>query len=120
MNRLDEIVIFHRLTRENMDGIVKIQLAGLERRLADRKIALDLDAAVAGLGGLNDLADGRVDGEAVVVGGDLDAAGGAVEHGLVELPKKGISWPSPTESKGEGGTQKSGVYMLLESFRLVA
>ena len=45
LNRLDEIIIFHRLTRDNMDGIVKIQLMGLERRLADRKIALDLDDA---------------------------------------------------------------------------
>ena len=43
LNRLDEIIIFHRLTRENMDGIVKIQLMGLESRLAQRKIHLDLD-----------------------------------------------------------------------------
>ena len=43
LNRLDEIIIFHRLTRANMDGIVKIQMAGLERRLADRNIRLDLD-----------------------------------------------------------------------------
>ncbi len=45
LNRLDEIVIFHRLSRANMDGIVTIQLAGLEKRLADRKIHLDLDDA---------------------------------------------------------------------------
>jgi len=45
LNRLDEIIIFHRLSRANMDGIVKIQLAGLERRLADRKITLDVDEA---------------------------------------------------------------------------
>ncbi len=45
LNRLDEIIIFHRLTRENMDGIVKIQLALLEGRLAQHKIALDLDEA---------------------------------------------------------------------------
>ncbi|QJD16622.1 ATP-dependent chaperone ClpB [Paracoccus sanguinis] len=45
LNRLDEIIIFHRLSRANMDGIVKIQLAGLERRLADRNIALDVDEA---------------------------------------------------------------------------
>ncbi|MFT4014968.1 MAG: ATP-dependent chaperone ClpB [Paracoccus sp. (in: a-proteobacteria)] len=44
LNRLDEIIIFHRLTRENMDGIVKIQLWGLENRLAQRNIHLDLDA----------------------------------------------------------------------------
>ncbi|WP_347268800.1 ATP-dependent chaperone ClpB [Paracoccus sp. (in: a-proteobacteria)] len=43
LNRLDEIIIFHRLTRDNMDAIVGIQLAQLEQRLAQRKIALDLD-----------------------------------------------------------------------------
>ncbi|WP_134725108.1 ATP-dependent chaperone ClpB [Paracoccus luteus] len=45
LNRLDEIIIFHRLSRANMDGIVTIQLRGLEGRLADRKIALDMDDA---------------------------------------------------------------------------
>ncbi|MGB0926987.1 MAG: ATP-dependent chaperone ClpB [Pikeienuella sp.] len=45
VNRLDEIVIFDRLTRENMNGIVDIQLATLEKRLAMRKIRLALDEA---------------------------------------------------------------------------
>ena len=45
LNRLDEIIIFHRLSRENMDGIVKIQLWLLEQRLAQRNITLDLDEA---------------------------------------------------------------------------
>ena len=45
LNRLDEIIIFHRLSRANMDGIVAIQMLGLEKRLADRKIVLDLDDA---------------------------------------------------------------------------
>ncbi|MFV0386901.1 AAA family ATPase, partial [Paracoccus sp. (in: a-proteobacteria)] len=43
LNRLDEIIIFRRLTRDNMDGIVRIQLWRLEQRLAARKIALELD-----------------------------------------------------------------------------
>jgi len=43
LNRLDETIIFDRLTRADMDGIVTIQLRRLERRLATRKIALDLD-----------------------------------------------------------------------------
>ncbi|MBA4491105.1 ATP-dependent chaperone ClpB [Paracoccus sp. S1E-3] len=43
LNRLDEMIIFRRLTRENMDGIVRIQLWLLEQRLAQRKITLDLD-----------------------------------------------------------------------------
>lgn len=45
LNRLDEMVIFDRLTRKNMDGIVEIQLRRLEKRLAARKIALELDPA---------------------------------------------------------------------------
>ncbi|MBU3028652.1 ATP-dependent chaperone ClpB [Paracoccus marinaquae] len=45
LNRLDEIIIFRRLTRENMDGIVNIQLARLGQRLAGRKIGLELDEA---------------------------------------------------------------------------
>lgn len=43
LNRLDEILLFHRLSREHMTGIVDIQLKRLERLLADRKIALELD-----------------------------------------------------------------------------
>jgi ATP-dependent Clp protease ATP-binding subunit ClpB len=43
LNRLDEIILFHRLTRANMDKIVDIQIGRLSRLLADRKIAIDLD-----------------------------------------------------------------------------
>jgi ATP-dependent Clp protease ATP-binding subunit ClpB len=43
LNRLDEIVLFRRLQRSDMAAIVDIQLAGLRKLLADRKIGLDLD-----------------------------------------------------------------------------
>jgi ATP-dependent Clp protease ATP-binding subunit ClpB len=43
LNRLDDQIVFDRLTRADMDGIVRIQLKRLEKRLAARKIALDLD-----------------------------------------------------------------------------
>ncbi|WP_375207173.1 ATP-dependent chaperone ClpB [Hyphococcus sp.] len=43
LNRLDEIILFHRLSRGNMDAIVDIQIARLQKLLADRKITLDLD-----------------------------------------------------------------------------
>ncbi|WP_424988382.1 ATP-dependent chaperone ClpB [Microbulbifer sp. S227A] len=43
LNRLDETIIFDRLNRANMDGIVDIQLARLKKRLAGRKIDLTLD-----------------------------------------------------------------------------
>ncbi|MCB1394812.1 MAG: AAA family ATPase, partial [Rhodobacteraceae bacterium] len=43
LNRLDETVIFDRLGRADMDGIVTIQLQRLVKRLEARKIALDLD-----------------------------------------------------------------------------
>lgn len=44
LNRLDETVIFDRLTRGDMDAIVDIQMARLLKRLLARKITLDLDA----------------------------------------------------------------------------
>ena len=43
LNRLDEQVVFDRLNRADMSGIVEIQLKRLEARLAARKIALELD-----------------------------------------------------------------------------
>ena len=43
LNRLDEVILFHRLTREHMDTIVEIQLDALRDRLAERKITLSLD-----------------------------------------------------------------------------
>ncbi|RBI85605.1 ATP-dependent chaperone ClpB [Rhodosalinus halophilus] len=43
LNRLDEIIVFDRLDREDMTGIVDIQLSRLSRRLANRKIRLELD-----------------------------------------------------------------------------
>ena len=45
LNRLDETIIFDRLGRQDMGAIVDIQLRGLEKRLAGRKITLDLDTA---------------------------------------------------------------------------
>jgi len=44
LNRLDEIILFHRLSRENMDKIVDIQIARLSKLLADRKIEIVLDS----------------------------------------------------------------------------
>ncbi|WP_171172894.1 ATP-dependent chaperone ClpB [Ruegeria sp. HKCCA5929] len=43
LNRLDETIIFDRLKRGDMDGIVDIQMARLQKRLAARKIELVLD-----------------------------------------------------------------------------
>jgi ATP-dependent Clp protease ATP-binding subunit ClpB len=43
LNRLDETIIFDRLGRADMGGIVDIQLARLQKRLAGRTISLDLD-----------------------------------------------------------------------------
>ncbi len=45
LNRLDEIIIFDRLSRKDMDGIVEIQLSRLQQRLAARNIRLELDDA---------------------------------------------------------------------------
>src|SRR5438876_2856494 len=42
LNRVDEIVIFHRLGPDHLRRIVDIQVAGLQRRLAERKITIEL------------------------------------------------------------------------------
>jgi ATP-dependent Clp protease ATP-binding subunit ClpB len=43
LNRLDEILLFRRLSREDMTGIVEIQLRQLQKLLAERKITLQVD-----------------------------------------------------------------------------
>jgi len=45
LNRLDEILLFHRLTRAQMDAIVDIQMERLKKLLADRQINIVLDEA---------------------------------------------------------------------------
>ena len=45
LNRLDEILLFHRLTRDHMTEIVDIQLQRLQGLLDERKIELDFDRA---------------------------------------------------------------------------
>ena len=42
INRLDELVMFHPLTREELGGIVDIQVAQVSARLTDRRITLDV------------------------------------------------------------------------------
>jgi ATP-dependent Clp protease ATP-binding subunit ClpB len=51
LNRLDEIILFHRLGQEHMAPIVTIQVGRVQKLLKDRKITLDLtDGALAWLG----------------------------------------------------------------------
>ena len=46
MNRLDEVIMFRPLTRENLGGIIDIMVEGLRKRLADKGLSLELtDAA---------------------------------------------------------------------------
>jgi ATP-dependent Clp protease ATP-binding subunit ClpB len=49
LNRVDEIIIFHPLSREHMREIAEIQLSGLKKRLAGRKIELELTDEAANL-----------------------------------------------------------------------
>jgi ATP-dependent Clp protease ATP-binding subunit ClpB len=42
LNRIDDIVIFHRLGEDQLEAIVKIQLEALKNRLADKKIKLEM------------------------------------------------------------------------------
>jgi ATP-dependent Clp protease ATP-binding subunit ClpB len=43
LNRIDETVIFNRLSQVQLDGIVKIQLSTVIRRLAEKKVTIDCD-----------------------------------------------------------------------------
>jgi ATP-dependent Clp protease ATP-binding subunit ClpB len=52
LNRIDEMILFHRLDKAHMHDIVRIQLKGLERLLADREMTLSIDERA-----LNYLAD---------------------------------------------------------------
>ncbi len=45
LNRLDEILLFRRLSRDDMKGVVAIQVERLKKLLADRKVTLEVDAA---------------------------------------------------------------------------
>ncbi len=45
LNRLDEVILFHRLSQEHMAPIVEIQVARVQQLLKDRKIVLDLTEA---------------------------------------------------------------------------
>jgi ATP-dependent Clp protease ATP-binding subunit ClpB len=45
LNRVDEIILFHRLQRNEMGRIVEIQIGRLSKLLEDRKIVISLDAA---------------------------------------------------------------------------
>jgi ATP-dependent Clp protease ATP-binding subunit ClpB len=42
INRVDDIVVFHRLSREHIAEIVKLQVAHLGRRLADKNLSIEL------------------------------------------------------------------------------
>jgi ATP-dependent Clp protease ATP-binding subunit ClpB len=48
LNRVDEIILFHRLKRSDMGRIVDIQIERLKKLLDDRKIAIELDASARG------------------------------------------------------------------------
>jgi ATP-dependent Clp protease ATP-binding subunit ClpB len=45
LNRIDEIILFKRLGRGEMDSIVRIQLQRVEKLLADRRMSISLDPA---------------------------------------------------------------------------
>jgi ATP-dependent Clp protease ATP-binding subunit ClpB len=45
LNRVDDVIIFHPLSKEQLRGIVEIQLRGLRHRLADRDLRLEVSPA---------------------------------------------------------------------------
>ena len=74
LNRVDEIILFHRLRRQDMGKIVDIQLKRLEKLLADRKIVLDLDEEALRLAGRQGLRPGLW--RAAAEAGDPEGAAG--------------------------------------------
>ena len=58
LNRVDEVILFHRLKREQMEAIVDIQLERLKKLLEERKIALELDEIGAEMAGREGLRPG--------------------------------------------------------------
>jgi ATP-dependent Clp protease ATP-binding subunit ClpA len=47
LNRIDDIIIFHSLDMSNLDAIVELQLADVQKRLADRKISVEVGRSAA-------------------------------------------------------------------------
>jgi ATP-dependent Clp protease ATP-binding subunit ClpB len=47
LNRVDDIIVFHRLSREHLRRIVEIQLGHLQKRVADRRVGIVLTDAAA-------------------------------------------------------------------------
>ena len=47
LNRIDDVIVFHRLTKDDLRQIATIQFAGLEQRLSDRRISLELTDGAA-------------------------------------------------------------------------
>ena len=45
INRIDEITLFHRLDKNNIKDIAKIQIANIEKRLRDRNITINVNDA---------------------------------------------------------------------------
>ena len=49
LNRLDEIIMFKPLTKENLSGIIDILMEGLKKRLADKTLRLEVTDAAKSL-----------------------------------------------------------------------
>ena len=49
LNRLDEIILFRPLTKENLNGIIEILMQGLRKRMADKTLKLDVTDAAKSL-----------------------------------------------------------------------
>ena len=81
LNRLDEVILFHRLNRDHMGGIVEIQLRRLEKLLADRQIRLEMDESA----------------KAWIADKGYDPAYGArpLKAGDPALPPKPAGWSDP-------------------------
>ena len=73
LNRLDEIILFHRLSASHMGPIVDIQVGRLTRLLEDRKIHLELTDAARALARPRRLRSGLWRAPAQARGAELSA-----------------------------------------------
>ena len=84
LNRLDEIILFHRLKREHMSSIVDIQIGRLQKLLSERKITVAVSDEAKGLAGGQGLRSGLW--RAAVEAGDAEGVAGPVGGGTAGGP----------------------------------
>ena len=97
LNRLDDVVVFHALSTEELTQIVDIQLDVLRRRLAKRRLTLDVSDAGPGVAGAERVRPGVRRAAAAPAGavGDRRPAGQGAARGRRARGRHGARRPRP-------------------------